>query len=494
MSNKKKSLFLFYLLLFLFIIFLIFISIKYSGFSIFTSSRVSIDEGIRVICDKFSGSTTGFLFLSDLQLANISNMTLEIPNYGKIFYLDRINLTMDAHNYIVDIDSNVNISDKIIDINGSGLVSVSNKLSYLYFYNIDYFNPRILSNGAICTDTCQLVSYSGGIVIYRVNSSSLYEIEETPYCGDGNCDSSEGEHCGNCVYDCGYCPVKNQTPPQPVNPPSGGGGGGSGAVTGGLSPIINKAIFSVDKDVFQLTLKQGESIRDFMEIKNEGGGDVNFRFSSVNMERFVNFLDDNFTIIPQETKKVYILFKASENEIPDSYFGTILVSGNSIIKTIPVIIEVKKRESLFDIKTKVAKKNVRKDENKIKAYIDIYNMGDIKPVDVVLYYSVKNSEGRILTFRQETLAIKDKLSVTKELEIPPSNSGDYVFYSGISYLNDSASSMDHFKIYDKEEMPFTSRIIGYLNYQAIIIIIVIIITLIIIFLIYKRLTRVKYID
>ena len=123
---------------------------------------------------KFNGATTNFSSLNSTQLKNISNMTLEYTDHGKIIFLDKINLSSD-----LDFDSNIEISNNLIFINSTSL-QMLNKSAVLYLYNLIFTNPRILRNNEICPETiCAKINYSGGNLIFNVTQFSSYSGEET---------------------------------------------------------------------------------------------------------------------------------------------------------------------------------------------------------------------------------------------------------------------------------------------------------------------------
>ncbi len=207
MNNEKRSFKCAWIATIL-IYFLIVISACYADQ---TFSRVTINTGIKVIYDEFSGeNTTDFLHISDEQLENISNLTLEIPEHGKIVFDGEINLTKDAKNKIINLNENIDIFQNKIWINSFELESLKTP-AVLLLKNVSFSNPRVLKNGIVCpVYTCNIVSYSNRVLIFRVNlfENSSYSAEEIP--------TTSGD----------------------VSFGGGGGGGGGG---GEASPNLNNA-------------------------------------------------------------------------------------------------------------------------------------------------------------------------------------------------------------------------------------------------------------
>lgn len=154
----------------------------------------------------FAGNTSN---LSEIDISNISNFTIENAGYGKISFLNGVDLSSGA-----DINTHINISFNRIELNSTA-VSALNKSALLYLYNLTFNNPQILRDNTACSsDICAIINYSQatGIMEFNVTGFSAYSAED--YCGNSNCES--GESCSSCSSDCGACPA----------PPSGGGGGG----------------------------------------------------------------------------------------------------------------------------------------------------------------------------------------------------------------------------------------------------------------------------
>lgn len=419
-----------FILAIILMVFSIFFVIKYSGFSIQnTISQVTVDQGIIVLYDEFNGSTTDFLYLNDTELESIENMILENTNYGKIIFSEIINLTENTENNIIDLDSNVNISFNKIGINTTNLTSLR-KNATLYLYNLTFSNPRILRNGSICPSSiCQIINYfpSTGTLIFNVSNFTTYSAEETP-----------GVEI----------------------PPSGGG-------------AVRVSDFSLDRDLIKISLKQGETKREEIIIKNIGNTRLNLTIES-SLKQFMAISEESFLLNAGETKTINIDFFAKENEIPDAYIGRILVEGDGITKAINIIIEIKEKKPIFDVSVDVKTKEVNAG-GEVEANINIVNLGDLENIDVLVYYAIKDFQQNILSFKEESIFIRNDANITRKLRVPASAPfGAYVFYSKISYGNISASGADVFMVSEK------------IRLFNLILIILVIILAILIYLIKKR--------
>jgi len=186
--NSSLSIILMFVIVFLTIYFIL---IDISLGDNFTNNTVEIDvnKGLNLIeMDKFKGSTTD---LKEVDLSNISNFTLEIPNYGKIEFIEPINLSDDAN-----IDEYVIMSNNLIEVDTEALPQL-NKRAKLYLYNLPYsFNPIILRDGLFCPSSeCEFINYEDGILEFEVihftsymtsSNSNLTIWDENDTKGGGN--------------------------------------------------------------------------------------------------------------------------------------------------------------------------------------------------------------------------------------------------------------------------------------------------------------------
>jgi hypothetical protein len=422
------------------------LTLKYSGFTVINSpSKVSIDEGIIVLYDEFTGSaTTQFIYMNDTTLENISEMTLE-NDYGKIIWKNLVNLTQDAKINIVDLNSNIEFSYNSLIVNVDELTSL-NKTAELYIYLLNFTNPRILRNGEICPLTqCQKITYSGGNLVFSVTEldNANYSSEETP-----------------------------STPIPPI--PSGGGTSGGAASGGG----VTQDMFNLSTDLIKVNLKQGETKKESFVITNIWNKEINITLKAGEIGDFILINEESFSLKPNEAKTVELTIYSRENDTPDSYIGEINVSSGVLVKKINMMITIESRKSIFDIKTIVLDKKVYKGED-VKANIILFNLGEIKPIEANLYYAIKNFNDEEIVSNREKVVISDSLNLEKELKLPENvQLGSYVFYSRITYGNISAATSDNFEVIAKP-------IIYKINWLLILILILSI--LLLAYLIYRKL-------
>jgi len=138
-----------------------------TGFSWYSTEELGPDVS------KFNGTdTTNFSINNIDDITNVSNLTLEMSDYGKIRFLENINAT--NKNFSAHIDMN----QSIIKINITGLPDLLNKSVELSFYNINFTYPIILEDDVRCRENCSFVSYENGIFTVNLSINSNYSVDE----------------------------------------------------------------------------------------------------------------------------------------------------------------------------------------------------------------------------------------------------------------------------------------------------------------------------
>ncbi len=253
---------------------------------------------------------------------------------------------------------------------------------------------------------------------------------------------------------------------------SGGGGGGA------PPPFLD---FTVDPYFITTTLiqQQGKSFDIF--VNNTGEARMDFTLDVLNISDMVILSDEVFSLNAGESKLVK-LYLYSLSETPQNvYFGSILVDGEGIEKFAKIVVEVKEREPLFDVKVTVPReyKYVLPGDD-LAVLTDMLNVGMYgTAVDVGLYLYITDLDKILIYERQkEVLAVETNLTVNRILNIPFStNPGTYLVLGEMTYGNITISTYDTFNVGEKKYV----RVSYFL-----IIVIVLALIIIILFILYKR--------
>src|SRR3989344_5455883 len=213
---------------------------------------------------------------------------------------------------------------------------------------------------------------------------------------------------------------------EPGPSPSSGGGG--------LEKQAKNYDFTLDKDLIHVLVTQGDTKREKITILNTGIKPLNMEIEIQGLSKFILLNEQSFILDPGQSKTINVDIFARENEIPEIYTGRIIVKGETVTKNINAIIEVKEKRPLFDLRVDVLTKTVALDED-AKAKILILNLGELKDIDISLYYAIKDFDGNV--------KVPDNILL-----------GKYIFYAKLNYNNITATSSDSFDVVEKPALEF----------------------------------------
>ncbi|MBT3324403.1 hypothetical protein HN681_03140 [archaeon] len=139
----------------------------------------------------FDGNSTDFqLRMNVSDLRNIVNLTFSRTDYGKLDFLDSVDLSNDIDNFTLNFSKHVLISQNRIEVNSTALSGL-NVDARLKLYNLDFTTPQILKDGVVCDD-CVEETYTGGTLTFTVEGFSVYSARETPVEDSSSESSSSG--------------------------------------------------------------------------------------------------------------------------------------------------------------------------------------------------------------------------------------------------------------------------------------------------------------
>jgi len=382
-----------------------------------------------------NGASTNFIDYTYEEIQNLDNIIIENTNYGKIQFNEAINATDDlVKDNVLNLDSNTNISSNKIELNSTALPNF-NKPATLLLYNLTFTNPRILKNGAVCPSAiCTKESYTGNTLKFNVTGFSVYSAEET------------------------------------TETPISGGGGGGGVST-------KEKEFTIDKEFIKIQSKIGETVQIDLKIKNPTDSIFEFNISK-NFKDLLYIAEESFILKPGEEKNISLIFFSTEKTPAGVYTGEIIIKGNSIIKSIPVIFEVESKKVLFDVSVNVPPryKNLFAGEE-LLIQLTVFNMGDTARADVFITFIIKDFKGKTILMKEEMVAVETQASLSRSLKLPKDIApGSYVIIAETTYNGAVGTSSDTFHV--KEKL--------YKNKLFIISFIIILLTIIVIVVYEKR--------
>jgi len=257
---------------------------------------------------------------------------------------------------------------------------------------------------------------------------------------------------------------------------TGGGSSGGGGVG---SPF--RASIDVKPEFITTTILRGEGRSFDIIVKNTGPLRLDIPITIENITNMAILNEEYFRLEPGETKVVRLYLYALDGTSAGVYFGKILVGQGLYQKSVKVVLEIKNREALFDIKVTVPQeyKSVVAGE-KLKVLVDLLNVGlygTNVDIELILYMTDFN---KLILYetQKETVAVRTNLSLEREFIVPlETGSGTYLILGEGKYTNVTVSTHDTFNVIGKKYLKA-----GY----VLIILGLILLILLVLFLLYKR--------
>ncbi len=353
-----------------------------------------------VLSSKFTGNTTD---LSSLNISNVTNLVLEKPSIGLINFTESVDLSNGS-----DIDADVNISFNRVEINSSRARHL-NKRARLSLHNLSFSNPRVLKDGAVCSD-CTEVGYSGGIFVFDVTGFSVYSSEETPVSSDTSATTSSS-------------------------------GSGGGIISKVKSEAEESENFNIDIESLNLRIVKSDVKTREIKIKNLENKSINLAIELENLEKNIA-VEKSLNLEGFEEKIIQLKIIAPDE--PGVHTGKIILSSKTLKKEILVSLNIQSKETLFDLSMAVPDDKVSKNE-KLKAQLNLLPIGE-KGVDVSIRYVIKDFKGKSYYEESETFYVDKQISFEKELELDKLGFGDYVLGAEMTYAGGFATASSQFEV------------------------------------------------
>lgn len=221
--------------------------------------------------------------------------------------------------------------------------------------------------------------------------------------------------------------------------PSGGGGGPSAPA---IAPKI--ADFVLSRENIKVILKQGQSKKDTIKLKNTGTKTLLIGIDPQALKGIVKVAKPSVQLAPNEEHDLELLFEATKAQKPDVYVGGISISSDGIKKEILAIIELESGSPLFDVDVEVlpqSKKVFPGDEIFIE--LSLFNVRGFGSGDVNLEYTIKDIKGDIVASETETITVQTTNTFSRKLALPADlRPGSYAVVVKVTYEDLVGTSSD----------------------------------------------------
>ena len=171
------------------------------------------------------------------------------------------------------------------------------------------------------------------------------------------------------------------------------------------------------------------------------------------MDNIAFLSEKQFVLGVGEIKEIKIDIFASSEAKPGVYIGKLIVRGGKIQKPSTIIVEIKEKSALFDIRISIPKEYKRLNPgDELVANMTLRNIGfKGTPLDVELYMSILDlDKNNIYETSKEIIGVEDVLEIEGKLKIPENIlPGKYILLMQVSY-NDI--TIDSFDLFDLSEI------------------------------------------
>jgi hypothetical protein len=196
-----------------------------------------------------------------------------------------------------------------------------------------------------------------------------------------------------------------------------------------------------------VNLKQGTSTTKIFEITNIGTTELSFNLSIEGLEKYIDLSETSFNLSAGATKRITVDFKVGFDTIPGEYYGILVVDSFKQAR-LPLLINVNEINLEFEVLVSVLEESKSiKPGKKVFANIELKSLKDQFPMDVLLYYAVKDFQGNIYDFFEENITFESNLILERFLntseEMPL---GNYIFYARVYNEKDSSIHSDDFQV------------------------------------------------
>jgi hypothetical protein len=232
---------------------------------------------------------------------------------------------------------------------------------------------------------------------------------------------------------------------------SGGGGGGGGGATAVTSSTNRSTVASSSDGSAFLQVPEGVSYSVFVDaqttrtiiVKNLKRSPVTLRLSSPDLGSYLSGTDP-LTLGPGEEGELSVLVKGVKEGL---LTGTLEVSDGTSRARIPVVLNVRSENFLFDVGVTVRSEGkIVAQGGTLKTQINLLQVGPKQKVDVVATYIIKDFTGKIYLEETETFYVLEAKDFVKEFDTSQLPEGTYIIGLEIQYPGAFATSSAQFEV------------------------------------------------
>lgn len=224
--------------------------------------------------------------------------------------------------------------------------------------------------------------------------------------------------------------------PEEPEPTTTSGGGGRAT-----PPSSN---FEISPETLEISMKTQEIKEKTITITNTGFTTLNISIQTT-LSELITFSQSNFLLPLTDSKEIILTLSTTEAGV---YSDNLIFSSPTLEKTLPILIEVEEKEMILDLKLELDEQYKQvQPGGEISAKISLFNLGETKPISILLNYYIKDIQGNKIMHQTETTSIQDGKSFTKTITLPDNiNYQNYIFYVEATSQGSTAVSGEIFEV------------------------------------------------
>src|SRR3989339_497601 len=395
--------------------------------------------------------------------SNTSNITVFINNSNVSFY-PNLNFVGTETVFFYASDGEENSTSNLVYLN-VGTDTESPRYSFLGKSISEIYQNSYVTFSAIWEDNGGLKEYTfsinqGGIwanYTYLFNGiQNLSSYTKQISAGGGSTvywyfcakDTSSNSNCSSTQS---FVVSTRVFPPPPSSSNSDRDSSSSSFTKNFILPILEREKvenFTLSVDSFLISLKQGGSTTRIIEITNIGNTNLSFNLSFENVKGFKALLSEkNFTLEAGKSKKITMDFIFPKDIDPGQYFSLFVINSIYQVK-IPLVFEINPLNVDLDLKVNIFEEfKIIKPNEVVKANITISHVNDKIPLNLTLYYDIKDYYGNIYNSKEELILLESSLNLERNLSLfEDFPIGNYLFYARASDEDYIAMNSDSFEV------------------------------------------------
>jgi len=203
-----------------------------------------------------------------------------------------------------------------------------------------------------------------------------------------------------------------------------------------INPVMVKKLITIN-----------DEIREPIKVKNIGIIEENI--SSESSKEYFRLNDNNFLLIPNQTRGLYFDFKP---EMIGVYNGIIKIYTGEKEYKIPIIIEVESKDLFFDSNVEIKNSIVNRGEM-LEIGLEVFNLREISDDEVEISYYVKEIDGDTIAEESEKINVKSYEYQIRTIELPENiKEGNYFILVKTRKGVKIGTSTDTFQVVIPEEI------------------------------------------